>query len=81
MFLKLLECGKQEWQENVSESINNHIKKYFSYYCFISLNFTVLHSWVFILNLRSSDVQVSQGPDYLESSTDFNDYHQHLLTR
>ena len=26
MFLKLLDCGKQEWQENVSESINNHIK-------------------------------------------------------
>ena len=47
--------------------------KYFSYYCFSSLIFTVLHTWIFILILLSGDVEVHPGPDFVESSTDTND--------
>ena len=47
--------------------------KYFSYYCFSSLIFTVLHTWIFILILLSGDVEVNPGPDSVESSTDTND--------
>ena len=47
--------------------------KYFTYYCFTSLIFIVLHVWLFMLILLSGDVEVNPGPDSVESSTDFSD--------
>ena len=47
--------------------------KYFTYYCFTSLIFIFLHSWLFILILLSGGVKVNPGPDSVESSTDSSD--------
>ena len=47
--------------------------KYFTYYCFTSLIFIVLHAWLFILILQSGDVEVNPGPDSVERSTDSSD--------
>ena len=44
--------------------------KYFTYYCFTSLIFIVLHAWLFIRILLSGDVEVNPGPDSVESSAD-----------
>ena len=50
-----------------------HKNKYFTYYCFTSLIFIVLHAWLSILIWLSGDVEVNPGPDSVESSTDSSD--------